>query len=60
MRLIKLYISYLKFVWSYPSEGFGDFFAKITKSFGIKPCGGCEKRRKSWNDKIKFKKNQEL
>lgn len=60
MNLFKKYYLYLKYVWSYPSEGFGDFFAKITKSFGFKPCGGCEKRRKAWNEKIKFKKNQNL
>lgn len=56
MKLIKKQIKRIKTIWSKPSEGFGDTFAKITKTFGIKPCGGCERRRKKWNDKIKYHK----
>ena len=32
-----------------PSRGIGDTVAKITKAVGIKPCGGCKKRRRKWN-----------
>ena len=55
---IKTYLKYLKKVWSKPSEGFGDTFAKITKTFGIKPCGGCERRRKDWNKRLAYAKKQ--
>lgn len=48
----------MKHVWSEPSEGFGDTFAKIAKSFGIQPCWGCERRRKAWNKKLAYKKAQ--
>lgn len=34
-----------------PSRGFGDTVAKMTKAVGIKPCGGCKKRRRKWNRK---------
>ena len=27
------------------SRGLGDTIAKVTKTFGIKPCGGCKKRQ---------------
>lgn len=56
--MIKRYIKYMKHVWSEPSEGFGDTFAKIAKSFGIQPCWGCERRRKAWNKKLAYKKAQ--
>jgi hypothetical protein len=29
--------------------GVGDLVAKLTKAFGIKPCSGCEQRRKVLN-----------
>ena len=38
-----------------PSRGFGDTFAKVTKAFGVKPCGKCNKRRKRLNALIKYK-----
>lgn len=56
MKIIKRYIEYVKSVWSAPSEGFGDTVAKITKTFGIKPCDGCEKRRKKFNEALKYRK----
>ena len=31
------------------SRGVGDLVAKATKAIGIKPCGGCQKRRKKLN-----------
>jgi hypothetical protein len=51
-------VNHLRKVWSQPSKGFGDTFAKITKSFGIKPCDACERRRKSWNEKLAYEKKQ--
>lgn len=45
-----------KKVWAQPSEGFGDTVAKITKSFGIEPCEGCERRRKAFNRAISYRK----
>ena len=32
------------------SRGLGDSLAKLTKAVGVRPCGGCEKRRKVLND----------
>lgn len=55
-NVMKKYLSYLRKIWNQPSKGFGDTFAKITKSFGIKPCPKCEKRRKDWNEKIKYRR----
>lgn len=52
------YFKYLKKVWSKPSKGFGDTFAKITKTFGFKPCAGCEKRRLSWNERLAYAKKK--
>ena len=31
------------------SRGLGDTVAKVTKLFGIAPCGGCRKRRQMLN-----------
>lgn len=36
------------------SRGVGDTIAKMTKAVGIKPCGGCNKRRKILNNKFKW------
>ena len=58
MNYLNRYISYLNGVWSQESKGFGDTFSKITKSFGIKPCGGCEERRRSWNEKLAYAKEK--
>ena len=59
MNFLKRYINYLKRVWSKPSSGFGDTFAKITKSFGIRPCDACESRRKTWNEKLAYAKKKQ-
>ena len=32
-----------------PSRGLGDRVANLTKAVGIKPCGGCQKRREALN-----------
>ena len=60
MNIFKVYFSYLKELWSAESKGFGDTVAKITKSFGIKPCTGCERRRKKFNEALAYKKKQRL
>jgi hypothetical protein len=36
------------------SRGVGDTIAKLTKKVGIKPCGGCKKRRAKFNDALPF------
>lgn len=56
MNIFKTYFAYFKKIWLTPSEGIGDTVAKITKSFGIKPCEGCERRRKKFNEAIKYRK----
>lgn len=38
------------------STGLGDTIAKITKSVGIKPCGGCKKRQAALNKLVPYKK----
>jgi nucleotidyltransferase/DNA polymerase involved in DNA repair len=35
-------------------RGVGDVIAKVTKAVGIEPCGGCQKRRKKLNERMKF------
>jgi len=45
-------------IWRKPSEGFGDTVAKVTKTFGIQPCEACERRRRSWNKRLRYKKIQ--
>ena len=47
-------IKRVKDIWSKPSQGFGDTFKKITATFGIHSCEGCERRRKKWNEKIAY------
>lgn len=37
-------------------EGVGDVIEGVTKSIGLKPCGGCKKRRDYLNKKFPFKK----
>lgn len=39
-----------------PSTGLGDTIAKLTKSVGIKPCGGCKKRQAALNKLVPYKK----
>ena len=38
-----------------PSRGLGDTIAKATKAVGVKPCGGCEKRRRILNKFVPYK-----
>jgi hypothetical protein len=52
------YWNKLKAIWSKPSKGFGDTFAKITKSFGIQPCDECERRRVDWNERLAYAKKE--
>lgn len=56
MKIIKQYIDYLKKIWGKESEGFGDTVAKLTKTFGIQPCDACERRRKLFNEKLKYRR----
>lgn len=37
-----------------PSRGLGDTIARITKAVGIKPCGGCQKRRAMLNALVPY------
>ena len=37
------------------SRGVGDTIAKVTKAVGIKPCGGCNKRRAKLNEIAAYK-----
>ena len=37
------------------SRGLGDTIAKMTKSVGIKPCGGCKKRQAILNKAVPYK-----
>lgn len=60
MNILKTYFVYLKKVWSAESEGFGDTVKKITSTFGIHPCAGCERRRKKFNEAIKYKKKMNM
>ena len=60
MNIFRRYFVYLKEVWSFESEGFGDTVKKITSTFGIHPCEGCERRRKKFNKAIKYKKKTNM
>ena len=41
--------------WGYaPSRGLGDTIAKRTSAVGIKPCGGCKRRRDSLNKLLPY------
>ena len=55
---MKSWLKKIKRIWSKPSKGFGDTFAKITKTFGITPCDECEERRKDWNNRLSYAKKQ--
>ena len=46
----------IKDIWHKPSDGFGDTFAKLTKSLGMVPCEACEERRQSWNRRLQYAK----
>ncbi len=34
--------------------GLGDAVAKVTSAVGIKPCGGCNKRKEVLNNAVRF------
>ena len=38
------------------SRGLGDTVAKVTKAFGVKPCGRCKKRQETLNKAFPYKK----
>ncbi len=38
------------------SKGLGDTIAKVTKAFGVKPCGRCKKRQEALNKAFPYKK----
>jgi len=42
--------------WDGKSRGLGDTIAKVTKAVGIKPCGGCGRRRKKLNKMFPYGK----
>lgn len=37
-------------------NGAGDTVANLTKAVGIKPCGGCKKRKEWLNKKLPYRK----
>lgn len=41
--------------WDRPSQGLGDTVEKITRKLGIKPCGGCKRRRDKLNRAIPYR-----
>lgn len=43
-----------KYRSAHRSRGLGDTIARATKAVGIKPCGGCEKRREKLNKLIPY------
>ncbi len=52
-----LNVDNLKKIWCKKSVGFGDTFAKITKTLGFTPCASCEERQKKWNEALAYKKS---
>ncbi len=40
------------------SRGLGDTIAKVTKFFGVKPCGGCKDRQKKLNELMPYREKQ--
>jgi hypothetical protein len=40
-------------------RGLGDVIARATSAVGIKPCGGCQKRREALNKLIPFNTNEQ-
>jgi hypothetical protein len=36
-------------------KGLGDTISRVTKSIGIKECGGCKKRKDKLNEWVKYK-----
>ena len=43
----------------FPSRGLGDSIAKVTSAVGIRPCGGCGKRRELFNTMFPYKNRME-
>lgn len=41
------------------SRGVGDTVAKVTKAFGVKPCGRCKKRQEALNKILPYKDNSD-
>lgn len=41
-------------VWRRPSLGLGDTVAKVTKTIGIQPCGGCKERQAALNRLVPY------
>jgi hypothetical protein len=41
-------------------DGLGDVVAAATKAIGIKPCGGCQRRREALNKLVPFVDNPGL
>lgn len=46
--------SHWRRVWQTPSRGLGDTVAKMTQTVGIRPCGGCAKRKHKLNKLIPY------
>jgi hypothetical protein len=42
-----------------PVAGLGDVIAKVTKAFGVKPCGGCKKRQAYLNKLVPIKRKKQ-
>jgi hypothetical protein len=40
------------------SRGLGDTVAKVTKAFGVKPCGKCKQRQAKLNELVPYKRQQ--
>jgi len=46
-----------------PDRGLGDKIKNVTASFGIKPCGSCQRRREAmnrWSEKRRMKREDRL
>ena len=64
-RILKSILWYFSFnrvkeVVEEESEGFGDTFHKFTRIFVpfLPFCNRCKKRRKDWNEKLKYAKGE--
>lgn len=55
-RLINYQRKRIVDIWSEESTGFGDTIYKITETLYIPHCPWCKKRRKKWNEKLKYRK----
>lgn len=52
-------LDYWRHVWRGQSRGLGDTVAKVTKTVGIRPCGGCQKRREWLNHAVPYQRTVE-